>query len=188
MTFHSKEYYLLYNGAALFAVQDHFDGKDLADIGQVDTREGFAELAALIAILSEQGELARRYMGHEAGEILSAEAVLTLANFADMVYLRHAVMQALLAGHQREIEGEEIDLGLIELQKKEPPVGSGQTIRKSLQRDVDGFARVYALVLGGKTRKYFVYLRRFANNAIKRKDSKGATGLCKGLPIIKLAH
>jgi hypothetical protein len=72
-------------------------------------------------MLSEQGELYRRYMGHEPGGILKIEGGGLLLSPVEAISLRTAVLESISRGLLREVEpgaDEEIDLGLEELAKK----------------------------------------------------------------------
>ena len=57
------EYHLLFNGYAMFAAQDMFENRQLGEIVQDNTAEGFVNLCRVFCLLAEQGELARRYEG-----------------------------------------------------------------------------------------------------------------------------
>lgn len=112
-----QEYYLLYNGAAMFAIDD---GGNISDRLWDTSAAGFDWICQAVAVLAEQGELARRYMGYDKGPLLTADAVKALTMPIDIIQLRQAVFRAVMAGYGREIkdDDQEIDLGLVELQKK----------------------------------------------------------------------
>lgn len=118
-------YHLLLNGTALFDLYDRFGDKgSLTDHFQGNTRESFAALCYFLTVLAEQGELWRRYMGHNPGPIPTEEELRLLLIPNDVPAARGAVIDALLAGFRRE-EGEKprtVDKGLLALQKKN---GSG---------------------------------------------------------------
>lgn len=122
LSFAGKEYPLLFNGAALFAAQELTE-KNLVEALTEYNREGFDLLCRFVAILSEQAELCRRYEGHAPAEHLTAERLLRTAMPPDIEAMRLAALDALTRGYRREKGGEdeEIDLGLMELQKKSDP-------------------------------------------------------------------
>lgn len=121
LTFAGRAYPLLFNGAALFAAQELTD-KNLVEAVTEYSKEGFGLLCRLVAILSEQAELCRRYEGYAPAEPLTAERLLCTAMPYDIEAMRLAALDALTRGYRREqAEEEEIDLGLLELQKKSDP-------------------------------------------------------------------
>lgn len=121
ITIAGKERYLLFNGIAMFAIDEEFGGTTelMEAIGKND-EEGYRNICKVIALLAEQGELARRYYGHDSQEILSADDIEVCTIPADIVRMRLAIPLAISAGFGREIkpENEEIDLGLLELNQK----------------------------------------------------------------------
>lgn len=123
-----KERYLAFTGEAMFTVREQYGSAEaLLDATKPDTREGFSTLCAAVAILAEQGELARRYFGYAPDEILTAADVQRVTTPADIIPLKLALPRAITLGYGREIEPEnnEVDLGLAELnQKKRPNPGA----------------------------------------------------------------
>ena len=120
ITLAGQDYYLVFNGAAMFEVEDRFgsSSKLLEDIG-TPGRDGFAALCGGLAILAEQGELARRALGYDKGPILAEATVSTLTIPAELTPLRKALMAAIMAGYGREVESDQdVDLGLLELEQK----------------------------------------------------------------------
>lgn len=117
--FQGREYHLLFNGNAMFAEKELF-GKQggIAQAISQDGVEGVRQLAEAFCLLAGQGELARRYEGHETQPVPNPEAVAVHALPVDLPAMRGAVMRAILKGYGREIEEDEIDLGLAEVQKK----------------------------------------------------------------------
>lgn len=118
ITLAGKQYSLLFNGYAMFAEQELFGETGMIEEIQQNTAKGFEALCKAVCLLAEQGELARRYEGHEAQEMLSVDQVRVLATPIDMLMLRTAVVRAVMKGYGREIEETEKDLGLAELEKK----------------------------------------------------------------------
>lgn len=115
-----QDYYLTFNGAAMFAFEDAFGGSgEYFEKSSGMNREAFDAVCEAAAILSEQGELARRALGYDKGPIPSRELLTVCVTPADMVRLRQAVLNAVVAGFGREVEGrEDTDVGLVELEQK----------------------------------------------------------------------
>lgn len=115
-----KDLYLLYNGAALFELQEtHGDPQALIDALNDRSKKGFEALCHIVAVLAEQGELMRRYIGHTPTEIPKESDLAVAITPLDILALVPAASSAIIKGLSREeTEGEEIDLGLAELQKK----------------------------------------------------------------------
>ena len=119
-TLGGETYYLAFNGAAMFAFEDAFGGSSayLEQAGAAG-RAGFEAVCRAAAILAEQGELARRALGYDRGHIPTAEQILAWAAPLDTARLRQAVLNAIVAGYGRQVEGgEDADLGLMELEQK----------------------------------------------------------------------
>ena len=61
----------------------------------------------------------RRELGYDNAPMLTTESALVLATPMDMIALRKAVMDAIVAGFDREVSYDGyIDLGLMELEQK----------------------------------------------------------------------
>lgn len=110
-----EEYILLFNGYALFEIEDAI-GKDYYEKISARSAEGIEAAAKCIEILAKQGELARRAMGLKDQEFLNAKNL----EFAITPQHINAALNAIFVGFGREIEeeDEEIDLVLLEQQKK----------------------------------------------------------------------
>ncbi len=121
-TFCSRELWLMYNGAAMFALRDlHGNVKGLFDAIGSDTPEGTDALVAAFRSLAENGNAARKYIGYDCDELPDKDAVAALTTVDDIARMRDAVMNAIMTGVGREIqntEDVEIDLGLEELNVK----------------------------------------------------------------------
>lgn len=120
ITLAGQDYYLTFNGAAMFAFEDAFDGGNgYFEKSSGAGREAFDATCKAVSILAEQGELARRALGYDKGPLLTEERALALATPLDAVMLRRAALEAILAGYGREVEsGEDVDVGLMELEQK----------------------------------------------------------------------
>lgn len=120
LTLGGQDYYLAFNGAAMFAFEDAFGGsaaylEKAAAMG----REAFEAICEAVAILAEQGELARRAMGYDQGPIPDRELLMACTMPSDMIRLRQAVLNAIVTGYGRQVENQEdVDLGLVELEQK----------------------------------------------------------------------
>lgn len=126
--------YLMYNGAAMFALnelhtkittdengQSREEIKNILEAIAPSTKAGFYALCEAAAIMAEQGELYRRYMGYDKGKIIKKEELLCTMSPLDTMKLKTAVMKAVANGIKMESpqdENEERDLVLEELNKK----------------------------------------------------------------------
>lgn len=116
-----QTFHLCLNGAALFDIYDKFGTKGfVTDHIKGTSRKSFENTCWMLAKLAEQGELVRRYQGHEHGKFPTEQmfrATLSPLHVADA---RKAIGAAVALGFTREVEDEEeeVDLGLVELQKK----------------------------------------------------------------------
>lgn len=116
-----NEYFLLFNGAAMFEAQDAFEegpGMGILEAVAQNGAKGFDCLCRAIAILAEQGELARRYLGHTPGEIPTVEFLRIALGPQDVGKMKRAVFDAVSIGLGREVEAEEVDLVLLEIAQK----------------------------------------------------------------------
>lgn len=125
--FQGETYHLLFNGNAMFSVQELFGDAEMTEAIFAPTVDGMDALAKAFCLLAEQGELARRYDGYDAKDIPDAERVRLMARPVDLPGLRAAVMKAILKGYGREVEEAETDIGLAELQKKTKATRRGRT-------------------------------------------------------------
>lgn len=113
---------LVYTVGAAIKIQDAFGSSQemLSDIGGAGGVQGAAAVCRAAAILAEQGEFVRRYMGHEPRPILSASDIASRASKQELETLRIAIPATVSTGLLRELEDEteEIDLGLQELNEE----------------------------------------------------------------------
>lgn len=114
-----KEYELRFSSDILFTVMEKYDTDNPIEIIMKQGKEGIDALCWLLAEMSRQAELYRRYMGEEAREYLTEELVRVSLLPSQLQRVRGEIADAVLAGMQKE-EGteKEVDLGLQELQKK----------------------------------------------------------------------
>ena len=122
-TLGGREYYLLFNGEAMFRLQDLYGEKPIFEVLAPNDRAAFGELCKVLAILAEQGELARRQLGYDKGPMLTEEQARALITPAEILALKLEVFKAVALGYGREVEDTSgaVDLVLAELEKKEEP-------------------------------------------------------------------
>lgn len=112
-----SKYHFIYNAAAYFAAQDKYpDG--LMDAVLQSGFEGFAAVCWALELLSTQGELIRRDMGHDRQEPLKESDALKYMRPADFLEAKRLIITAIAAGLKAGEEPEEVDEVLMELQKK----------------------------------------------------------------------
>lgn len=122
ITLAGATYYLTLDGEAMFQIRDDY-GSATALLEKIspDTREAFEATCAAAAILAERGELARRRLGYEPGQIPEREDFSLVIQPYEIVNLKNAVIRAISLGYGREITppgGNEYDEGLAELTQK----------------------------------------------------------------------
>lgn len=125
-----KVYSLLLNGAALFDSYDKFGDKgNLLDNMVGTSREKFDNTVWLLVKLAQQGEAARRWQGEAPQPMLTVEEATRTMRPPDVIRAQAAIRAAWAMGFARENppEEEEIDLGLVELQKKTEPGSAGRS-------------------------------------------------------------
>ncbi len=126
-----EEFYLVLDGEAMFQIRDDFGSATLLlEKMENDTREGFSATCSAAAILAERGELIRRRLGYDPGNIPEADDFLHFLPPGRIIKLKEAIAKAIRIGYAREIveENEEYDEGLAELnQKKTRCVGRNTT-------------------------------------------------------------
>lgn len=122
--FNGQVLHLFLNGAALFDFYDRYGAEqEIPDVVAGESRKSFLATCWLLHKLSEQGELARRQLGHTPEDIPSMGQLAALLGVLDVPKARRAICEAARMGFsmehppQREYE----DLGLLELQKKRQP-------------------------------------------------------------------
>ena len=116
-----QKYHLMLSGAALFEAYDRFgDTGDLLEQVIGTSMESFENTVWMLVNLAKHGEVYRRHMGEEPLPMLSVETARRTMGPKDVVRARSAIRKALAVGFEREElnEEQEIDLGLLELQKK----------------------------------------------------------------------
>ena len=113
--------HLCLNGAALFDIYDKFGTKgSITDHINGTGKKSFSATCWMLAKLAEQGELVRRYQGHDRGEIPTEQMLQVMLRPSDVAAAKVAIRYAVVLGFKRDEdpEDQEIDVGLLELQKK----------------------------------------------------------------------
>ena len=113
-------YDFLFNGAAMLAIRDKFETDNIVGLIEENNALGFQRACKIAVILAEQGELLRRYMGHEQRKMLTEDELRISITPVGIYELKNALADAQFEGYKRETKGEndEVDLGLAELNKK----------------------------------------------------------------------
>lgn len=88
----------------MFDVDELVGEEEITAALTIGTKEGFTKLCRAAAILSEQAELARRYMGHEAGQTLDENALQLFCSPQEKVRLYGTVIKAYCLGWGQEIK------------------------------------------------------------------------------------
>lgn len=115
--------HLLLNGAALFDIFDRY-GSDTEILTLIDgsDKKSYLNTCWLLYKLAEQGELARRFLGHDHERYPTAERLAASLMPLEVPKARRAITQAVKLGfgmlYPEDTESEFVDLGLLELQKK----------------------------------------------------------------------
>lgn len=112
--------YLLLNGQALFDLYDKFGTKGfITDPIKGSGKKSFEAVCYYLFKLSEQGELYRRWQGHTRGPVLTEQFFRVNLAPREVAAAKDAILTAVVLGFQREEkETGDLDLGLVELQKK----------------------------------------------------------------------
>lgn len=117
-TFDGKDYYLSYNVMAVHQIYD-LGIEDLSAAISDRGAKSFEQVCRAAEIMIQQGELVRRYLGYDPGNVISAETLMLTLGLNHDFALRRTMMEAVLDGLRSETdERQEVDLGLLELQKK----------------------------------------------------------------------
>lgn len=117
-----EDFYLAFNGNALFAVREEFgDTNKLLDRVYKDSTEGLQDTCRVAALLMEQGDLIRRHMGYTPRETPDGETLELILTPLELVELKEAIPKAIFLGFGREVKDKDervIDLGLAEIREK----------------------------------------------------------------------
>ena len=112
--------YLCLNGQALFDIYDKFGTKGfITDPIKGSGKKSFEAVCYYLFKLSEQGELYRRWQGQTRGPVFSEQYFRVHLAPRDVYRAKDAIVTTIRIGFAREAEEEhDVDLGLVELQKK----------------------------------------------------------------------
>ena len=116
-----QTWHLCLNGAALFDIYEKFGDKGfVTDPIKGTGKESFEATCWMLSKLAEQGEMVRRYQGCDHGKFPTAQMFRATLSPLDVMEARKAICEAVALGFRREVrdEDEEVDVGLLELQKK----------------------------------------------------------------------
>ena len=122
--------HLLLNGTALFDIYDKYGyDADLLDLLEGNDKKSYLNTCWILYKLAEQGELARRFLGHDHEKPPSVDRLAALMLPQDVPRAKRAATKAIRLGFGVEHpEGDgSVDIGLLELQKKtelRPPAPS----------------------------------------------------------------
>lgn len=120
VTICGQRLHLLLNGQALFDIYDKFglEGFITDPLNGTD-KKSFEAACWMLSKLAEQGELFRRWQGQERGPILSEQYFRIHLAPREVPAAKEAILQTISLGFAREAaEDDDVDLGLLELQKK----------------------------------------------------------------------
>lgn len=124
-TLNEQTLHLCFNGAALFDVYEKFGTlESVLDPIQSGDKQAYDAICWYLWKLSEQGELVRRYLGHERGRMLPESAFRALLMPTDVPRAKLAITNAVAIGFGMEIQEKKsgpVDLGLQALEKKTDP-------------------------------------------------------------------
>ena len=120
---HGKIFYLCMNGAALFDIYDKFgaDGNVTDPIEGAD-RKAFDATCWMLAKLSEQGAMVRRYQGHDRAQYLKEGELRAMLSPVEVIAAKKAIKDAVAAGFSMEVEraeDESFDPWLAEIEQAE---------------------------------------------------------------------
>lgn len=100
--------------------QENGESLELVPVILGDDPVMFETFTEIIEVLNYAAELLKKSRGMKAGEIMSAEQIRASLMPKEYITLKTTAMDAILAGLGREENHSDIDLGLAELEKKNP--------------------------------------------------------------------
>ena len=120
-TFNGREIYLNYSVGVMFEViEKHGDVSTALTYMQEDTKGGFEVTKHLGLLMAQDGELARRYIGHDPSPMLEESELNFHLNPVDYEAFKASVVYAISAGYGRDnaAAAKEVDVGLQALEQK----------------------------------------------------------------------
>lgn len=115
----AKEFYLCFTCEAMLQLNEFCPTEELCDAIMLNTDDGIKVLVNTLVVLSEQGELVRRYYGYDSHEMLSESDLEGIKSALDLAALRYSAMLAVLDGLKTQEESGEVDLGLQEIRRRQ---------------------------------------------------------------------
>lgn len=118
-TFCGTKYGLYLSGAVLFDIEDKYGGLEAVfELLRGRSREKLDSLADVIELLSSGFRAARNALGYDPPPVLTAAIVKAAVSVRDIHALQIIVATAINEGMRQEEGDEDVDLGLLEFQKK----------------------------------------------------------------------
>jgi hypothetical protein len=116
---------MAYTVTAMIAInkllkQDDGESLELVPVILGDDPDTFELFTEIVEILNYSGELLRKSRGLDDGESLSAARIRAALSPKDLLTLKKEAMDTIIAGLGREENNSEVDMGLAELEKKNP--------------------------------------------------------------------
>ena len=99
---------------------DNGESRELANVILGDDPEDFETFTEIISVLNYCGERIRTSRGLKDGTVMSAERISAALLPKEHMKLKGIAMETILAGLGREENNSDVDLGLAELEKKNP--------------------------------------------------------------------
>lgn len=117
---------LNYSIEIMFKVNEKYGGVNQAlNALEGDTPESVQAVRWFAVELANDGELCRREAGQDHRKMLTLEDISMRMKPLDYMLLKNAVVNAIVAGYRREVDsGEDVDLGLAELNEKKAQAGA----------------------------------------------------------------
>lgn len=117
---------LNYSIEIMFKVNEKYGGVNQAlNALEGDTPESVQAIRWFAVELANDGELCRREAGKDHRKMLTLEDISMRMKPLDYMLLKNAVVNAIVAGYRREVDsGEDVDLGLAELNEKKAQAGA----------------------------------------------------------------
>lgn len=117
---------LNYSIEIMFKVNEKYGGVNQAlNALEGDTPESVQAIRWFAVELANDGELCRREAGQDHRKMLTLEDISMRMKPLDYMLLKNAVVNAIIAGYRREVDsGEDVDLGLAELNEKKAQAGA----------------------------------------------------------------
>jgi len=115
---------LNYSVEVMFDMSEKFgDIKAALDTLEQNNKAGFEALRWFAIRMANDGELCRRECGYDPLPMLKESDISLRMSPLDYGILKAAVVDAIVLGYRRECEGEEVDVGLQELESKKAKAG-----------------------------------------------------------------